>query len=175
MTDNTVPFTEILSDLRRLSETGATGAMFIATSDNRSAQLALDKGRIVYLYHAGRVGLRALEDMARIQAGRYRFQPGNSSLPRLDLPDTASILAALAGGPMLGASAGSKADPLTPTQKSVLESCLAEFVGPIAGILCDDHLPSAVDLDSAIKALERELPSEVQVQQFRNMVRSKLR
>lgn len=185
MSENTVPFSEIVADLRRLTAAAATGAVFIATSDNRSAQLAFDHGKIIYLYYAGRLGVSALADMALIKSGSYRFQPGSTALPRLELPDTETILAALEGGEDLAeqtrevkgsaeASGREGQTAITEAQRAVLQSCLADFVGPIAELLCEDHLGSATDLETAIDLLAKELASNAIAQQFRSKVRSRL-
>ena len=183
MSDSNVPFSEIVSDLRRLSESGATGAVFVVTSDNQGAQFFLEQGKFVYLYYANRMGLDALGEMAAIRSGRYRFRPGGVPLQRLQLPETGMILAALEGardGASLGLSGGEPqsvatgATTLTQARKQVLQGCLAEFVGPIAAMLCEEHFASAPDLDSAIDALARELSSETQSQQFSAMARARL-
>lgn len=185
MAETNIPFAEIVADLGKLAQSGATGAIFVTTNDDRSAQVVFDKGRIVYLYYAHKAGVSALEEMAGIRSGRYRFQPGPSGLPRLELPPNEVILAALlnvATAQALGQSgetseqqsADTAVPALTSVQRAVLQACLAEFVGPIAAILCDDHIGPAAGLDEVIEALASELPAGQQAQQFKTMVRNKL-
>jgi hypothetical protein len=156
--------------------------MFIATMANSSAQIMLDEGEIVFLYFFNKRGEEALELMSTILAGRYRFQEG-AVTRRTPLPATDAILKSLLSGQKV--AAGQKilnklgerqpAGPgLSQEQKNVLESCLAGFIGPMAGILCEDHLGHATNLKAAVEALVAEIPSAEQADQFRAMVMEKL-
>ncbi|TKB26173.1 DUF4388 domain-containing protein [Desulfopila sp. IMCC35006] len=177
MTQEYIPFPQIVSALTKLCEKRVTGNLFVATKANRSAQLILDKGKIVFVYFFNKRGEEALELMSTIRAGRYRFQEGNVSR-RMPLPATEAILKSLSGGQKLGAtdvSASSSTAPgLSQEQKNTLEACLAGYIGPMAGLICEDHLGEATDLQAAIDALAAEIPSPAQAQKFRAMVMDKL-
>lgn len=177
MTQDYIPFPEVVAEIERLSARRATGTMFIATKANRSAQLMLNRGKIVFIYFFNKRGEEALELMSTIQAGRFRFQEGTVSR-RMDLPPTDAILKALGSGQqMVVENSGqqqSSATLLSQEQKTTLETCLAGFIGPMAGIVCEDHLQSAADLEQAINALAEEIPSSVQAQKFRAMVKAQL-
>jgi len=182
MADGYILFAKIVEEIRRLVSQQVTGTLFIATNENRSAQVSIEDGKIVYLYFSNTVGTTALERMAQIHAGRYRFQEGPAGLPRVDLPPTETILAALeaaasregASDRREGGEAPAVAAGLTEPQKSVLVACLVEFIGPIAEILSEDHLRQASDLNTTIDALAGEIPSPDQAAQFRTLVLSKL-
>ncbi|WP_157726326.1 DUF4388 domain-containing protein [Imhoffiella purpurea] len=160
----------------------ATGALFVTTDENRSAQVALQEGRIVYLYFGNKVGASALQRMGQINAGRYRFQEGVSGLPRMELPSNDEILgqldSAVDGQGAVGSSPVSDtADTgavLTERQKALLLECLVEFVGPIGEILCEDHFRQSCSLNKAIDLLASEIPSAAQAKRFRDMVLTKL-
>ncbi len=181
MTQDFIPFGEIVSELKRLCAKRVTGTLFIATKANRSAQIILDHGEIVFLYFFNKQGEEALELMSTIRAGRYRFQDGPVSR-RGSLPSTTVILEFLASGQMVTSQASenqvsedrTSGSGLSDKQKSVLESCLAGFIGPMAGIICDDHLGVATDVQSAIEALAAEIPSPAQAVKFRAMAQEKL-
>ncbi len=180
MTQDYIPFQEIVYELRKLCSAMVTGTMFIATMANRSAQVMLDKGEIVFVYFFNKRGEEALELMSSISAGRYRFQEGAVSR-RSPLPTTDTILESLGRGQKIGnkTSVGNVEQPatgfgLSRRQKEVLESCLAACIGPMAAILCEDHLGDAVDLDTAIDALAAEIPAPEQANTFRMMVKEKL-
>jgi len=114
--------------------------------------------------------------MATIRAGRYRFHEGAVSR-RDPLLSTDSILHSLSGGQKIASSGSENRSTdfaLSQEQKSVLETCLAGYIGPMAGIICEDHLDVVADLQTAIDALVAELPSPEQAEKFRVMVLEKL-
>lgn len=177
MTQDYIPFPEIVDELRKLCAQKVTGTLFVATKSNRSAQLALDNGEIVFVYFFNKRGEEALELMMTIRAGRYRFQEG--AVSRRDaLPSTDAILQFLGGGQKTAAPQvrenRSTGPGLSQEQKTVLETCLAGFIGPMAGIICEDHLSVVADLSEAIDALVAEIPSPEQAKKFRAMVLEKL-
>ncbi|MFH0783791.1 MAG: DUF4388 domain-containing protein [Pseudomonadota bacterium] len=181
MTQNYIPFSEIVSNIGSLCKNKSTGTLFIATGDNRSAQIMLDKGEIVYIFFSSKRGQEALSLMSTIQDARYRFQEGGVVSRRMQLPPTQAILQSLASGS--GQASPSNhgraekvvlGDGLSDAQKNVLQTCLADCIGPMAAIICEDHFNSVGDLQAAIEALVSEIPSPVQVQKFRAMVSERL-
>lgn len=175
MTHDYIPFSEIVAEIAQLSKQKVTGTLFISTQDNRSAQVMLDKGEIVYVFFSSKRGEEALALMSTIREGRYRFQEGSAIARRMQLPPTAAILQALAGG-----ATGSTASPvqgqetrkvlvgngLSAEQKGVLESCMAECIGPMAAIICEDYFNSIGDLSSMVDALAAEIPSPLQAKKI---------
>ena len=63
---------------------------------------------------------------------------------------------------------------LTNEQKQILQTILAEYIGPMATIISEDHLDSVPDLTSAIETLSSEIPSSEQAQKFRTQIEAKL-
>jgi hypothetical protein len=179
MTQDFIPFPEIVSEIKKLCAERVTGTLFVATKANRSAQIILDHGEIVFLYFFNKKGVEALELMSTIRAGRYRFQQGTDPR-RSPLPSTNAIIQSLASGEKVAdqgvqVSEKPKTGPgLSDEQKNVLESCLAGYIGPMAGIICEDHLDTVTDIQAAIDALAAEIPSPAQAEKFRAMVQEKL-
>lgn len=175
MSEQYIPFADLVKHIEALCTRKASGVLFIATKANRSAQIVLESGDIVFVYFYNKQGQEALELMLTIQAGRYRFQENATSPRRNELPPTKDILQFLSGT--------NDPDPLTETevlpqltdeQKSILESVLAEFIGPMAAIICEDHLDSAPDITAAIDTLASEIPSPEQGEKFRAQAKAKL-
>lgn len=179
MTQEYIPFPEIVAELRKLCIQAVTGTLFVATKANRSAQLILDKGEIVFVYFFNKRGKEALELMSTIRAGRFRFQEGAVSR-RTPLPPTDAILQSLIDGHKISDQDVDIEVPqatglgLSQEQKTILESCLAEFIGPMAGIICEDHLGVAASLQAAVDALAAEIPSSDQAKKFKAVVMGKL-
>lgn len=177
MTQDYIPFPQIVSEIKKLCAEKVTGTLFVATKANRSAQLMLDKGEIVFVYFFNKRGVDALELMTTIQAGRYRFQEGAVSR-RMSLPPNEAIFNSLISGqkvaPVEVNEKISNGSGLSQEQKTALEACLAGYIGPMAGIICEDHLGVVADLQEAVDALAAEIPSPEQAQKFRAMVLEKL-
>jgi hypothetical protein len=182
MTQELLHFSEIIIEIGRLCKQRATGTLFISTGDNRSAQFMLDKGDIVFILFAGKRGQEAVNLMSKIREGRFRFQEGGNISRRMELPPTQDILKILNSGSVLASSSSPvqsekkvlTGSGLSPEQKSVLESCMADCIGPMAAIICEDHFDSGSDLQTTVEALAAEIPSPVQGKKFREMVAKKL-
>ncbi len=76
------------------------------------------------------------------------------------------------------AGATSSPDPqgggtLSAHARTVVEEELVEFLGPIAGLLCDEVLPAAGSLEQALLALSKQLDAD-QARQFRQKVVDRL-
>ena len=50
---------------------------------------------------------------------------------------------------------------------SKLEKMLVQYIGPMAQIVCADHVPGAADLRSLALALSTEIPDKKQADAFR--------
>jgi len=175
MSQQYIPFADLVNQIEVLCTQKASGILFIATQANRSAQIVLENGVIVFVYFYNKQGREALELMLTIQAGRYRFQENATSPRRNTLPPTQDILQFLSGTQTTEPPAEPEAlSQLTDEQKSTLQSVLAEFIGPMAAIICEDHLDSTPDLTTAIDALASEIPSAEQGQKFKIQVEAKL-
>lgn len=181
MNQDYIPFSQIVVEIGRLCKQRATGTLFIATKANKSAQIVLDKGEIVFIFFSSKRGEEALALMSTIRAGRYRFQEGGVIPRRLPLPSTEAILKKLEGGTVEEASLPENrnmtqdvAGLLSQEQKHALESCLAECIGPMAAIICEDHLSAAKPLEETVDALAAEIPSAGQAQKFRELVAARL-
>lgn len=202
MTQDNLPFSEILKQLDLLCKQKATGTLSLTTSTNRSAQVAIENGEVVFLFYSGKMGEAALAAMATIDSGRFRFQENSLPSRRMTLPATATLLARLQSGAAatsgnavapnpssnsaaVGAgsafsNAASTAAPprggsgLTAEQKQILERCLAEHIGPMAAIICEDQLRGRLNMEEALDALAAEVPTPAAAEQFRKMVLARL-
>jgi hypothetical protein len=175
MAQDYIHYSEITLEIGWLCDQKASGTVFIATRDNHIAQMMLDQGEIVFIFFAGKRGQEALNLVTEIREGRYRFQEGGVVSRGMQLPPTQDILRALSSG---SAQASSPADEahapdgngLSPEQKTVLETCLTDCIGPMAAIICEDHFASASSFQAAVDALAAEIPSPGQARKFREMV-----
>ena len=147
--------------------------------------MMLDKGEIVYIFFSSKRGEEALQLMSTIHQARYRFQEGGVVARRMPLPPTQVIIQSLIDGSSQSFATPSSTSKesqkvangsaLSAEQKKILETCLADCIGPMATIICEDCFSSASDLQTVIETLSGEIPSAGQVQKFRTMVAEKLR
>lgn len=176
MTQDYIPFAQIVVEIGKLCKQKSTGTLFIATKANHSAQIVLDKGEIVFIFFSSKRGEEALALMSTIRDGRFRFQEGGVVPRRMALPSTEAILEMLGRGaagtsPSPERATGSKAaNGLSQEQKDILQSCLAECIGPMAAIICEDHLDAAKPFAEIVDALAEEIPSAGQAKKFRELV-----
>jgi hypothetical protein len=180
MTQGYRPLQDIVDEIKKLHRSRADGTLFVATGANKSAQILFKDGNIVSIYFYNMHGREALEKMSVIEVGRYRFQEGFASIRRKsDLPETSVILATLDGfcGDKSSADSAqpiSSEGGLTDEQKSILEKCLVEYIGPMAAIICEDHFFGGAGLRETVDKLTSEIPSPQQAAQFKEEVLGKL-
>lgn len=194
MSDETyIPFKDLVNELEQLCNAGKTGVFFIATKANRSAQLMMEDGKLVFIYFFNKRGRDGLKLMTQIKAGRFRFQDGPITAQPMDLPPTSEIIAFLrtaasgqepediaapAVAPATGTTSEAAPSPagegLTAVQKDKLENLLAVYIGPMAAIICEDHLDTVQDISAAIEALASEVPSADQAASFKNEAKKQL-
>lgn len=181
MTQEYIPFHAIVGEIKRFCDLKSTGTMYVATKANRSAQIVFERGEIVFVYFYNKRGQDALDLMVDIVAGRYRFQEGVISARRVSLPPTTDVINFLLRGKNGGNSLSqndqqqiSVGGGLDSAQKTVLEAALAEYIGPMAAIICEDYLSSAANVTAAVDALASEIPSADQAEKFKSQMRVRL-
>ena len=193
-----MPYGELLSELGALCAAKRTGTMFIATSDNQSARIGLRQGQIVSLVFRTQRGLEAVDHIRKISAGRFSFSDAmvdrDSST---DLPDTRDLLAWLSGDappapaapstPPASAprTAATTTQPLANQQlakaQAAIEAELTEFVGPIAPLLCREHIARAAaagppwDFPALVAAVAREIGDRTKEDRFKQQALARLR
>jgi len=191
-----MPYGQLLSELGALCSAKRTGTMFIATSDNQSARIGLRQGQIVSLVFRTQRGPEAIDHIRKIAAGRFSFSDAvvdrDSSA---DLPDTPDLLAWLSGPPPPDApSAASASAPSTATTttqplanqqlakaQAAIEAELTEFVGPIAPLLCREHVARAAaagppwDFPALVAAVAREIGDRAKEDRFKQQALARLR
>lgn len=170
-----IPFPDLVDRISNFCSQKETGLLFIATKANRSAQIVIENGEIVFVYFYNKQGQEALDLMLTIKAGRYRFQKNATSPRRNTLPPTEKILEHLSRGRITATPVAKAAGGLSSEQKQFLEAALAGYIGPMAAIICEDHLDHAPDMAAAVDALASEIPSEDQAQKFRAQIAASTR
>jgi hypothetical protein len=182
-----LPHEGVIDALQSLCDAKRSGTMFIITTENHVAQFILRGGEIVGLSHRLLRGLDALPSMRTFAAGRYRFV--EESVDRIDagLPPTLDLLALLI--PEHAGPAESPQSTLpTPNMRQAIESVrsliepeLTEFLGPMAELICQEHLAHVTALNSPqhfarlVEAIAKEIGDSTKEAQFKQRVLSSFR
>jgi hypothetical protein len=199
-----VPYRQIVAELAALCRARRTGTLFIATTDNQSARIGLKEGEISSLVFRNQRGLEALIHLRKIVAGRINFTDTVMDRgPRGDLPMTVDLLSMLdteappavaeppAPRPAASAAPPSPAPAAPPTAapadaqltraQAVIEAELTEYLGPMAAVICREHLARAatasppLDVRQIVDAVAREIGDRAKEERFRQDVLGKLR
>lgn len=144
---------QLIAALGALCAAKRSGTMFIITSENHAAQFVLRGGEVVGLTYRLMRGPDALPGMKSFTAGRYRFQ--DETIERTDprLPATPDLLALLiperaAAGEPPPAPPPTGVEAVPDRVRLLIERELAEFLGPMAGMICQEHLAQGANLAS---------------------------
>ncbi len=194
-----MPYPQLLSELGALCSAKRTGTMFIATSDNQSARIGLRQGEIVSLVFRTQRGFEAVDHIRKIAAGRFSFSDAVVDRGAADdLPETSSLLAWLSGDALPSPppapptppaapprTASATAQPLVNPQlakaQAAIEAELTEFVGPIAPLLCREHIARVAaagppwDFPALVEAVAHEIGDRTKEDRFKQQALARLR
>jgi hypothetical protein len=178
MASESASLPEIVATIMRLCREQRTGTLFVKSGHRLVGQVGIENGDIVFLFSLGKRGMAALPVLlSATDGGNVTFVAGPVQI-KLPLPPTSEILQYLseqlaAAGP--ADKAAFRADEhLSAATRTVLESTLREFIGPIAGMVCADTFRKASSVEVVIAALIQELPSRDMADRFRDLVRQRL-
>lgn len=197
-----VPFSEFVSTLRQLCRDARVGTLFITSVDNRTASLTLLGGEIVGARYRALRGRDTLVLIKNIGQSRIAFSDDKVTDTDPDLPPTAEILALLGGrppsvpiGPPAAASPPVRPPPPAPSAappvprapraeseriRTVLEAELVEYLGPMAKVICREHIERAGslstpgDLQRLVEGLAREIGDAKKEERFKREAWNKL-
>ena len=182
-----LPHDGIIDALRSFCAAKRSGTMFIITADNHVAQFTLRGGEVVGLSHRLLRGVDALPSMRTFTAGRYRFVEEPIARTDPGLPPTLDLLALLISE-HVGLADSPQSLPPTPSMRqaieplrSLIESELTEVLGPMAGLICEEHLAHIPALSSLqhftrlVEAIAKEIGEPAKEAQFKQRVLSNFR
>jgi len=178
----------LTSELQRIIDNKLTGIVFVASGDNRSAQISFLDGVMVFALCQGQKGLKAIELIAQMVQVRFRFQKGPIPASRIEMPSMDEVLAyfnnekrdtfseALLAEKFTkkqSSALSSEVQSLSKEEKQIIREVLTECIGPMALILCEDHLDEVKTLEEAIEILVSEIPAQ-QVARFKEGILRRL-
>ena len=179
-TDRLLDYRELVGEVRRLCSQGQTGSVFITTSDNHAVRFALQDGTIIAVSFRQQTGLSALVAIQRIGRGRLKYsEEVLHRQPQPDLPPTHEVLLMLNGESVDPAEPPAQAPPPAAREelarsRGIIEAELAEYLGPMAELVCADHLATASSVNDLVEQLAREIHDAVKAGRFKARVRERL-
>jgi hypothetical protein len=189
-----IPYRQIVTELATLCGAGRTGTLFMATTDNQSARIGLTQGEITSLVFRNQRGFEVVDHLRKIVAARINFSDAVIDRGvRDDLPLTPDLLEMLGvdeppavaptrpappAAPLISAAA---ADAQLARVQAVIETELTEYLGPMAVVICREHVARAAaagpphDVREIVEAVAREIGDRPKEERFRQQVLGRLR
>lgn len=179
------PFVELLDHIAGFCAQGHTATVMLFSDDNRMAQIHLLDGRIIFVLCRGRRGRDGMNIMRTIQRARMSLdRPSVANNEPLEwstevildylygsideLPvggGGGSLLPGVARRPAALQTAATPA--LSIGQRDTFVRILANYIGPMATIVCADYFDDATDLRTLALKLAGEIPGPVHAAKFK--------
>jgi hypothetical protein len=165
-----IPMSEIIDSLRSISDTKATGHLFIVSSEQHTATFGLDQGRIAFLQCRLRTGEKAIPLLTKIKHGSCRFEHASNLIRKMELEDNETIFnKILSPQPQIDIKTSdfrTKSETpnnqqghtlsLTSEQKSEIKTVLMEEIGPMGNVVMDS-IKNCNTLDAIRAVINEEL------------------
>ncbi|MEA9557365.1 hypothetical protein VC273_16020 [Xanthomonas nasturtii] len=190
------PLIDVLRELRALALKKASGFLFVVTEENHSCIVRLNAGQIEEVVFRMLRNDEAVQRLTMVGAAKARFQvdpgagmgkpsllsedsrqwlmggfeqdlggaPAPARAPVAPAPVAASPVAAAAPAPAPSgnASAGAPDDRV----RDALEKVALNYLGPIAGMLCDEAWDASSDIEQVLSQLGANLATPQEAQKF---------
>lgn len=193
------PLVQVLRELKSLAHKRSSGFAYIVTEDNHSCIVRLHQGQVQEVVYRMLRNEEAVQRLSMVAAAKVRFESsGIAALPPGRAPLAESSVEWLLGGfehdlggqqyqyapaavpsPAPGAASASapavEAVVVNPHVRQALEQIALNYLGPIAGMLCQEAFDAAGgDPQRAIVQLAGQLYSQQEAQRFSEEARKAL-
>ncbi len=188
------PLIEILRELKALALKKACGFLFIVTEENHSCIVRINSGQIEEVVFRMLRNDEAVQRLTMVNAAKARFQAdpgaglgkpsllsddsrqwlmggfeqdlgGAPSPVRAPVAPTPAPAAAVASASAAPVASGDNAGP-DERVRSALESVALNYLGPIAGMLCDEAWDASSDIEQVLSQLAANLATPQEAQKF---------
>ncbi|MBO9792659.1 MULTISPECIES: hypothetical protein [Xanthomonas] len=188
------PLIEILRELKALALKKASGFLFIVTEENHSCIVRINSGQIEEVVFRMLRNDEAVQRLTMVNAAKARFQAdpgaglgkpsllsddsrqwlmggfeqdlgGAPSPVRAPVASTPAPAAAVASASAAPVASGDNAGP-DERVRSALESVALNYLGPIAGMLCDEAWDASSDIEQVLSQLAANLATPQEAQKF---------
>jgi hypothetical protein len=181
------PLRTVMREVLALVAQKATGALLIVTEDNRFASIRLRAGKIDEVSFKNRYNDEGVELLSQVHTLRARFQPGLAP-PTKHLPIGEAAMRWLLGGfenqQPATVSAPSHSTTSHPTtahsttasgaggtdqralRREIIEHVALSYLGPIAGLLCEEAFADGKGVDQALRQVASNLTEPGEADRF---------
>lgn len=167
-----IPLARIVAQIRILCNEQSSGIVFLASEDNRMAQVHLKEGHIVSVICRNKRGIAAIQLMCDIRSAHMLFNGSRNAASDSDEMLTEVFFGYLVGATPQAQVVSTKAPVqvrfLTPDVKLTLQKLLVKSVGPMAEIICQEHFERETSARRVIEALANEIPDPEEAAKFRS-------
>lgn len=165
-----ISLARVVDQVKALCDARSSGIVFLATEENRMAQVHLSAGHVVAVICRNKRGFAAVQLMCDIHSARMHFDAGHiagSDSDELLTQVFFDYLGDTDQAPSAPAETNAPVATLTADVKITLEKLLVKFIGPMAEIICQDHFEGATNALSVIEAIANEIPNHDDADKFR--------
>lgn len=157
-------YTEFVNALDAFHRERTTGCVFFTSSIKRSGQIFITNGEfenVSYAYKKGREGLAL---MTQIELVKYRLgkQRVNAKIDPT-LPTTHEILSYLQShtsarpNQLAKKTLSADTNALSDVQKTIIENCMLEIIGPMADMIAEEHVHDAKNIQEALAGIQEDI------------------
>ena len=179
------PLVEVLRELRSHAQKNASGFMYIVTDENHSCMVRLHDGQIEEVMFRMLRDDEAVQRLTMVATAKARFQTemgtGAGKASRLSDASRQWLLGGferdLADLPAAASHAGTPVSApgvFDARARAAIEEVALNFLGPIAGMLCDEAFEATSDPQRAIDKLAVNLSTPQEQQSFAHEAREAL-
>ncbi|USJ00245.1 hypothetical protein MUG10_20200 [Xanthomonas prunicola] len=194
MSNEFPPLIEVLRELRALALKKASGFLFIVTEENHSCIVRINSGQIEEVVFRMLRNDEAVQRLTMVGAAKARFQVdpsaglgkpsllsddsrqwlmggfeqdlGGAPAPaRAVVAPTPAPAAPVASASAAPGSSGNNAGP-DDRVRDALEAIALNYLGPIAGMLCDEAWDASSDIEQVLSQLGTNLATPQEAQKF---------
>jgi hypothetical protein len=186
MTQKQLTLTTIINEIEGLYLAESYGTLFVVLDIRNSIKIALTEGRVVDISYNNEKSTAALKNIALFKPSNYlsfKFIPRkNLKNPKEDyaLPSTKSILRMLneskKNNKLSSMNLSSSFNLLQVTD--MVASELAEYLGPMALIICEEHFETTsniTDIINMLDSISSEIDDSLEEEKFIQTVTGKLK
>ena len=180
------PLRTVMREVMALVAQKATGALLIVTEDNRFASIRLRAGKIDEVSFKNRYNDEGVHLLSQVHALRARFQPGVAP-PSKHPPIGEAAMRWLLGGfeSQLPGAAHAPSHPTTSSsttpnsitsgvggtdqrslRREIVEHVALNYLGPIAGLLCDEAFSDGESIDHALRQIAANMTEPGEADRF---------
>ena len=186
--DDLVELRAFLAFLVRACRESFNGSLYFVSDNQRAGAIGVEAGKIVGIRYLAKYNDAAIDEIKQIDRLQFRFTEGSAfKIERGTLADNSAILDRLGCGEIVRdtSTSGSRSaeavperdagsevelgpeeERATPLKISILRVLLTNYIGPVAGLMCDRLLTREVDLDVAVEELIQKIPDPEDAKKF---------